>query len=122
MARKVGPRLALAPVACGAELPAETPPDSLVLATRHLQAGRHAAAAAALIPVLLVRAGDGDAASAVAVALLQHDLRLPPVADPAAPLPVTEDHLTRMAERLTRLARQQDEQVAILLDLLKAAS
>ncbi len=122
IARKPGSRLALASVTCGTDLPAGTLPDPLALATQHLRDGRHAAAAVALIPVLLARAGDGDAACAVAAALLQHNLRLPPIADPAAPAPVTEDHLTRMVERLTCLARQQDEQVATLLDLLKAAS
>ena len=90
--------------------------DAAEAAARHLREGRHRAAAAAVLPVLLLRAGDGDAACGVAAALLQHDYRPALVTGPG--LPVAEDSLAQTVECLIRLVQQQDEQLAALLDLL----
>lgn len=90
--------------------------DPAEAAARHLREGRHRAAAAAVLPVLLLRAGDGDAACTVAAALLQYEYHPAPVAGPG--LPVVEDNLAQTVERLIRLVQQQDEQLAVLLDLL----
>ena len=91
--------------------------DAAEAAARHLREGRHRAAAAAVLPVLLLRAEDGDAACTVAAALLQRDYPPAPVAGPG--LPVAEDSLARTVERLIRLVQQQDEQLAALIDLLE---
>lgn len=96
--------------------------DPVASAAQHMREGRHAAAAAALIPALLVRAADGDVACGIAADLLRRDLCLPPAADATAALPVMEDHLTRAVERLAHVARQQDEQVSALLDLMRDRS
>lgn len=91
--------------------------DPAEAAARHLREGRHRAAAAAVLPVLLLRAGDGDAACSVAAALLQHGYHPASVAGSGSP--VVEDKLAQTVERLVRLVRQQDEQLAALLDLLE---
>lgn len=90
--------------------------DPAEAAARHLREGRHRAAAAAVLPVLLLRAGDGDAACTVAAALLQDYHPAP--ASGLGP-PVAEDLLAQTVERLIRLVQQQDEQLAALLDLLE---
>ena len=91
--------------------------DAAGAAARHLREGRHCAAAAAVLPILLLRAEDGDAACTVAAALLQRDYPPAPVTGPG--LPVAEDSLAQTVERLIRLVQQQDEQLAALMDLLE---
>lgn len=91
--------------------------DPAEAAARHLREGRHRAAAAAVLPVLLSR--PGDAACTVAAALLQHGYHPASVAGPQSP--VVEDSLAQTVERLVRLVQQQDEQLAALLDLLETS-
>ena len=91
--------------------------DPAEVAARHLREGRHRAAVTAVLPVLLLRAEGGDAACAVAAALLQHGQHPASVAGPGSP--VAEDSLAQTVERLVRLVQQQDEQLAALLDLLE---
>jgi len=90
-------------------------PDRVQAAWVLYREGRPALAAEALLPVLLAEAGSGETAVALAACLLQHDLHVRLKADPRAPLPVDEDLMAHLVDRLVALVRRQDAQIAALL-------